>query len=304
MAMSYVLSNLGVSHVGVDEAHAAEFPAVFVAVDGVGADGVSGLVHEGTVSGGHHVSAQGWVDGGAVLLIRNISTVVVPVTPPCGVDTPAVGTLPLSGGVTHTVQLVTGVVTVVVSVTLPAGVDTFGAIGAFELVGGAGTGAVPLVPVVPAVVVSVTDPGGLDTQEVVTLDLTGGALDLVAVDLVSQIAAVVITVTLELLGDTLAVLTQELVGAGAVGGASNFVRFVSTVSLSVTHPVSLDTASVFTGELIGFTGGGGLSLGVCPGFWVHIFLGVLLANFGFSTDGDCHQQNETHFEHHDCRTSD
>merc|ERR1712244_93090 len=263
--MSYVLSNLGVSHVGVDEAHAAEFPAVFVAVDGVGADGVSGLVHEGTVSGCHHVSAQGWVDGGAVLLIRNISTVVIPVTSPCGVDTPAVGTLPLSGGVTHTVQLVTGVVTVVVSVTLPAGVDTFGAIGAFELVGGAGTGAVPLVPVVP-------------------LDLTGGALDLVAVDLVSQIAAVVITVTLELLGDTLAVLTQELVGAGAVGGASNFVRFVSTVSLSVTHPVSLDTASVFTGELIGFTGGGGLSLGVCPGFWVHIFLGVLLANFGFSTD--------------------
>ena len=41
-----------------------ELPAVLVSINSVHADGVGGLVHELTVAGRHHVTAQGGVDGG------------------------------------------------------------------------------------------------------------------------------------------------------------------------------------------------------------------------------------------------
>merc|ERR1719295_738547 len=222
------------------DAEITELPAVFVAINGVQADGVGGLVHELAVTGGHHVSAQGWVDGGAVLLVTEVAAVVVAVTAPRGVNAAAVGALPLCGGVTGAGELIRGVSAVVVTVALPPGVDAFAAVGALELGDGACSGAVPLVPVVTTIVIAVTHPLGLNTQVVVALHLSGWALHLVTVNLVSEITTVVVPVTLVFLGDALAVLAQQLVGATTVGGAVQLIRSIGAIFLCVAHPVILD----------------------------------------------------------------
>jgi len=284
-----------VCDVGVDwHAEVAEFPAVFVSVNSVHADGVGGLVHEGTVTSSHHVSAQTGVDGGAVHLIRSITTVVVSIAPPGGVDATSVGAFPLSGGVTGAGKLIRGIGTVIITVAFPSGVDAFGTISAFELGISAGTGAVPLIPVVSAVVVSVTHPGGLDTDVVVTLDLTHGTLDFVAVNLISQITTVIITITLELLGDTFAVVALQLMATGTVLGAVELVRSISAVLLSVTSPVVLDTLARGALELVGGTGSS-LSLEV-TGLGVHVLV-EFLAGFSLG-QGSGDEQNETDLEHH------
>lgn len=161
------------SDVGIDKAHATELPAVLVTIQGVVADGMTRFVHECAVSDSHHVPTHAWVDGRAVLFVGGVPAVVVPVTPPGGIDTTSVGAGPVSGSVTNTGQLIRGVRTVIVSVTFPAGVYTSGTVSTTELIGCACAGAVPLVPIVPTVVVSIAYPSSLDAQIVVALHLTG-----------------------------------------------------------------------------------------------------------------------------------
>jgi len=275
-------------------AEATEFPAVFVSINGVHTDGVSSLVHESAVTGSHHVTTQAGVDGGAVHLISGITTVIISIASPGGVNTTSVTAFPLSGGVTGARKLIRGIGTVIVSVTFPSGVNTFGTISAFELGIRAGTGAVPLIPVISAVVVSIANPGSLDTQVVVALDLTLGTLDFVAVNLISKITTVIITVTLELFGDAFAVVAFQLMGAGAVGGTSSLIRSVSAVTLCVTNPVRLDTLPRGTLELSGGTGSS-LSFEITS-LGVHI-LGMFLSGLSLSK-GNGYQQNETDLEHH------
>jgi len=171
------------SHHGVGDALVAELSAEFVPVHGIEADGVLGLVHQGAVSERQHVTAQGWVDGGADMggLIGGIPTIIVSVTLPCGIDTSTVGALPFLLCIAHTSQLIGRVLAIIVSITLPPGVDTFGLVGAVELIRSTRGRAVLLVPAISAVIVAVTDPGLLDTQVVVALDLASGTLHLGAI---------------------------------------------------------------------------------------------------------------------------
>jgi len=283
-----------VSEVVCGDAEVAEFPAVFVSISSIQADGVGGLVHESAVTGSHHVTTQAGVDGGAVDLISGITTVVVSVASPADVDTTSVTTFPLSGGVTGARKLIRGIGAVIISVALPSGVNAFGTVGAVELSSIAGTGAVPLIPVVATVVISVTHPGVLDTDVVVTLDSAGGAANFVAVNLISVVTTIVVTVTLELFGDAFAVVTFQLMGTRAVGGTSSLIRSVSAVTLCVTNPVRLDTLPRGALELSGGTGSG-LSFEITS-LGVHIF-GMFLSGLSLSK-GNGYQQNETDLEHH------
>jgi len=266
-------------------AEAAEFPAVFVSINGVHTDGMSSLVHESAVTGSHHVVAETGVDGGAVDLVRSITTVVVSVASPGGVDTTSVTAFPLSGGVTGARKLIRTIVTVIVSITHPSFVNAFGTVFAFVLKVIAVTSAVPLIPVVAAVVISITNPGGLDTQVVVTLDLSRGTIHFVTVLLISIITTVVVTITLEFFRDTFAVSAFQLVGSRTVAGAVGLVRSISAVTLCVTNPVSLDTLAVLTGELSDSTGSN-LPL-VVTRLGVDVLV-VLLPRLSLS-EGDGHQ---------------
>lgn len=284
------------SDVRVDHACSAEFAAVFVSVDGVQADWVGGLVHQGTVGDSQHISAVAWVKGGAGSLIRGIATVVVTVAPPVDVNADTVVTLKLCGSIARAIFLVTGVQTVEISVTLPPGVDTPGSVGTSELVGGTSSSAVFLVPSISAVIIPITHPRGFNTQEVVALNLARGALDFVTVSFISHITTVIISVTLELPGDALSVLTQQLVLSGAVGGAVEFVRSVCAVLLCVTNPVNLDALAVTAFLLVGSTSlhlslHGRLFRVDCP-------FSVLLADFSICQSGQHHHYNEANSQRH------
>lgn len=275
----------------------AEFPAVFVSLDGVHTDGVGCLVHESAVANGEHVVAETGVDGGTAKLIRSITTVIVSVAPPCCVNASSVGTFPVVDRVTSASKFVTGIKTVIVSITLPSGIDTSGCISTFELSAGAGASAVSLVPAISAIIISVTNPGSFDTEEVVTLDLAGWALNLVAVNLVSGIATIIISITLVLPGDATSVLALKLVLTGAVGGASLLVRHITTIILSVAKPVDLDTATVLALELVWTT-------------WYDLplvlaaFSNGLLGTFLGLGNGEDHQKsNQTELNGHHCEIS-
>jgi len=284
-----------VSEVVCGDAEVAEFPAVFVSISSIQADGVGGLVHESAVTGSHHVTTQAGVDGGAVHLISGITTVVISIASPGGVNTTSVTAFPLSGGVTSARKLIRSIVTIIVSVTHPSFVNAFGTVFAFVLKVIAVTSAVPLIPVVATVVISITNPGGLDTQVVVTLDLSRGTIHFVTVLLISIITTVVVTITLEFFRDTFAVSAFQLVGSRTVAGAVGLVRSISAVTLCVTNPVSLYTLAVLTGKLSGSTGSNLPLVVTCLG--VHVLV-VLLPRLGLS-EGDGHKQNQTDFEQHD-----
>jgi len=197
---------------------AAELESVLL----VHTNGVGGVVHQGAVSDLHHVLAQAGVDGGAKMLVADVTTVVIAVTLPGGVNTLAVVALELVH-LAHTLCLVTLVLAIIITIALPAFVDAARSIGALELVGTAAGLAVLLVPSVSAVIISVAQPRLLDTQEVVALHLANGARHFVAVDFIGVITTVVITITLKLGGDALAVVALQLVFTGAVAGAVDFI---------------------------------------------------------------------------------
>lgn len=84
---------------GGGHTESTELSAEFVSVDGIHADWVHGLVHEGTVTDSQHVAAKGRVQSGASSLVRGVTTIVVSVAFPGGIDAASVGAFPFSGGI-------------------------------------------------------------------------------------------------------------------------------------------------------------------------------------------------------------
>jgi len=227
-----------------------ELSAVFKSLGMFKADRECGLVHVVTISKRHLVCACAWVDVWAVLLVREITAIIIPITVVFIWHTSSAGALELVSGAGAT-DLISSISTVVVSIAHILHGNTF-SVGALE-VNGWITDAVRLIRIIATIVVTVALPFIGDTLTVVTAHLVSCTRLFGAAGLISSITTVIVTITFVDGGDTVSVTALEFVYPGTSSGTVSLVKTVDTVSLTVTLPAYVDT-SIWAGELSSWAG--------------------------------------------------
>lgn len=185
----------------------------------------------------------------AACLVTVVRTVVHLVTLLCSVDTGPIATLEFirPAGHQRAILLIRLVLAVFVPVALPVQVDAF-TIAALELMSRAGVEGLGIVAtllyglirLILTVRLVIADPLLWDAHAVVALELIGVAGQRGAFSFITAIPAVIVTVTHEDDGDARLVTALELIGRTG-RSATSLINTTFTILLSITSPGRWDT---------------------------------------------------------------